>query len=84
MNKMKECKCIADYSVKAMKYLGNGKHTDIYDKVIFFKDEDCYFDMDEDLYFISRDKKCLKHKNDYNTDVYDLTYEEFYKHFIKK
>jgi hypothetical protein len=83
MNKIKECKCVFNYTVTCMKYLGNGKHSEVYDKVIFHQNKDYVFDIIDEIYYISTDKKYLRHKNDYNTDVYYLTKEEFEKHFIK-
>ncbi len=84
MNKTKECMCINDYSVTCIKYLGDGKHTDILDLIIFIEGQTYFYDIVDGTYFIAEDKKYLRHKNDYNTEVYDMDVDEFNQHFIKK
>mgnify|MGYP001319153391 CR=1 FL=1 len=80
---MRKCICKENYEVSMMDYLENGKHSEIYNQIIFEKDKEYYYSYSNknDVYYVSNKTEHLK-RIDYFCDyVYDMKYDEFNKHF---
>ena len=81
--KIMECKCKLDYKESRIKYLGDGKHSDIYWATLFDKDETYWFhNKGPNEFYVTHDKKYLKDLNRHNTYIEVMYKIMFDRHFI--
>lgn len=86
MGLVKKCKCKKEYKIKVRKYLGEKKHGPIEEQVIFENGLTYYYTYksNDNLYYITGDKKYLTDINYYNTNIEEFKLNEFNEYFISE
>lgn len=78
----KNCKCIKNYTQTAIDYLGNKKHSEIYDLIIFQEGKDYLWANKGNTYYVSSKKDYLRDINRWNIFVEEIDEDIFKEHFI--